>query len=278
MSYSQQVRRRKRQASNCFAVINEANIDHPGSGRKQFIEILQICNGPLAQGVKPSLSGYKLVILQGSPVQMIFVLDLSELRMTKVDDMGYVFVIGGADVNLHWKFDFSDSRAQNVYSGSALPVGDESPFGILLMYARDRRDIKNVKLTKRDASGNYVPRIIDFNFNVMRLYTLDMLVYGRKVHTNRCSIFEKIMQREDFLSNADGITYEGDQYLLRDFDDPNNDNDFSLNRCTSETTPFVPRRFRLGQPSPGQLKASLHCVFSNLDVYEMIYLVHRCYK
>ena len=174
-------------------------------------------------------------------MQIVFVLDLSELKMTEVQGMGNVLVIGGEDVSLDWKVGLTDSRIQTVYSDFRLPLGDESPFGILLMAANDKKQIKDVKLSKRDANGKFLPRVIDFNFDVMRQFTLDMLVYGRKVHSHRCSVFEKIMQRENFLNNGDRIEFQGEQYLLRDYDDPNGE-DSSISRCASETKPFVPRR------------------------------------
>ena len=196
----------------CSAVINEANLDDPGTRKKQFIEILQICNGPLQNSFKPSLDGYKLAILQGSPVQIVFVLDLSEFRITKVDDMGYVFVIGGEGVALDWKINLNDRRVQNTFTDSTLPLGDKSPFGILLLNANEKKLPKHVKLTKNH-DGTCAPRTIDFDFNVLKLYTLDMLVYGRKVPTNRCIVFEKIMQGNYLANNADQIAYEGEQYL-----------------------------------------------------------------
>ena len=193
------MQRTQRQASNCFAYINEANIDHPGNGKKQFIEILQICNEPLGRVVKPNLHGYELAILQGYPVQLVFVLDLYEFPLKDIEGMRYAFVIGGEDVPLSWKTDIGDNRAQSTYSDSKWPVGDEFPFGILLMYSKDRRNIQHISLNKRNRDGNYLPRKIDFDLNILRSYTQDMLVYGRSVHTHRCRIFEQIMENVNVI-------------------------------------------------------------------------------
>uniref|UniRef100_A0A915J9F9 DUF4371 domain-containing protein n=1 Tax=Romanomermis culicivorax TaxID=13658 RepID=A0A915J9F9_ROMCU len=46
--------------------------------------------------------------------------------------------------------------------------------------------------------------------------------------------------------------FTGKQYLLREFDVPKDaKSDYSLNRCTAETGPMLPAKFKLGQPSPG---------------------------
>ena len=55
------------------------------------------------------------------------------------------------------------------------------------------------------------------------------------LQTNGCSIFLSICP--DFISN---------EYLLREYDTAA-DGDLSLNRCTMETAPLMPKKFQLGR-------------------------------
>jgi len=74
-----------------------------------------------------------------------------------------------------------------------------------------------------------------------------MVVYGRTVHTNRCSIFEILWPDGTILPPSR-------RYLLRDFDTANpeeQDLDYSLNRCTSGTDPHMPEAFQTDIISPG---------------------------
>jgi len=69
---------------------------------------------------------------------------------------------------------------------------------------------------------------------------VDMVVYGRRATSERCQIFEKLHQ--NFVNKA---------YVLREFDIPESLKDYSLNRCTIDTSPFLPEKFKIGQRTPG---------------------------
>ena len=226
-------------------MLNEINIDNPRSRTAQFIEIIRSCDSTDETASAQDLSGYKLAIIRGFPVEIVFVADLSSKKFTKVTNFGFVFVVGGSAVPLTWKLNLNDPSVQNVNLDATLPLGDESPYGIVLMYAKEIKNIKDIALNKRNAAGNFIARQLNFNFDIFR-YTVDTIVYGRKTQTNRCTIFEKILQK----AGSNKGQQSGDHYMLRDWDNTS-DEDMSINRCTSETTPFRPDRLRLGKPSPG---------------------------
>ena len=71
----------------------------------------------------------------------------------------------------------------------------------------------------------------------------DLVVFGRRAQTNGCSIFLSICP--DFISN---------EYLLREYDTAA-DGDLSLNRCTMETAPFMPKKFQLGRDDTYQISS-----------------------
>lgn len=60
--------------------------------------------------------------------------------------------------------------------------------------------------------------------NIIKNNLVDMVVWGRRVETDRCGIFDRFM--------AENNLPEENRYLLRDIDDddPTNVVDFSLNR------------------------------------------------
>ena len=176
--------------------------------------------------------------------------DLNNKKFTVVSDLGSTFVLAGAAVQLAWKMNLTDTAVQNVYADSSLPLGDDCPYGILLMHAKDKRLLSLISLNKRNAAGQLLPRQLNFDFNIILSYTVDMIVYGRKAATNRCTVFEKIFQKVDKVTEVDRTTFAGEEYVFRDWDNPK-DEDYSINRCTSDTSPFLPRRLRLGKPSPG---------------------------
>ena len=183
-------------------------------------------------------------------MEIVFVADLKNKKFTVVPELGSTFVLAGASVQLSWQMNLTDPAVQSAYVDSSLPLGDECPYGILLLHAKEKRLLSLVSLNKRNAAGQLLPRPLNFDFNIMRSYTVDMIVYGRKATTNRCTVFEKIFAKVDKATEVDRTTFAGEEYVFHDWDNPK-DEDYSINRFTSDTSPFLPRRLRLGKPSPG---------------------------
>ena len=71
---------------------------------------------------------------------------------------------------------------------------------------------------------------------------VDIVIYGRRAIAEHCSIFEEL-----YSALID------QKYLLREYDIPSEiEHDYSLNRCTQETEPFLTKKFKLRRTTPGR--------------------------
>ena len=83
----------------------------------------------------PDLAGHKLVMLHGKPAEILLVADVDTTRFTNVSNLGSVFVITGSALKTSWKMALPDPAVPNDYADSSLPLGDECPYGISLVYS-----------------------------------------------------------------------------------------------------------------------------------------------
>lgn len=76
---------------------------------------------------------------------------------------------------------------------------------------------------------------------LIQSHLVDMVVYARKAAFDNCELFLDLYA--DFADR---------KYVLREIDDDNEQIDYTLNRCAVETDGFLPEKFKLGKPTPGE--------------------------
>lgn len=76
----------------------------------------------------------------------------------------------------------------------------------------------------------------------LKKYLIDVVVYGENKACEKCNLFEDI--NEEFDSK---------KYILREFPTNFAKNDISLNRCTIQSSGFLPEIFKIGNPTPGKI-------------------------
>lgn len=218
--------------------INELNIIDPKKPEKnEFIELK-------STKADISLRGYKVIGFncKASSGTIEFVATLWNQRVNK----NGLYTIGGSNVqeadlkvpNDYIKFRniFLPSSASSL--SNFLVNGNKDLNAIAILYDSEKLNpFEEITLTKKNT---YI-RIDDKITELLKKYTVDMVVYGQTKECDKCKLFEIIHQG-----------FSNKKYTLREFPENANKQDISLNRCAFESTGFVPEKFKIGTPTPGR--------------------------
>lgn len=222
---------------DCGVVINEINLNNPKKLEpNEFIELKSTCAGDVA------LRSYKLIgfICTEKWGYLNLEVNLFNARMRD----GY-YTIGGnsvdaANINAsNTNVKFQDKFIPKVNFGVFSSFRKDSTKylnAIGLLYG-DKETFNEFRITKETNRIRIDEKMID----IMKKYLVDLVIYGSDVPCDKCDLFERIYP--DF-ANRD--------YTLREIRSNSNKNDVSINRCAIENDGFVPERFKLGDPTPGQ--------------------------
>jgi len=128
-----------------------------------------------------------------------------------------------------YKHKFTQTPGLFNFFGNA----NKYPHAVLFLYAPD--GLPDIKLSQQ------VPHIKVTEEIRKKLQTalIDMVVYGRRATNQKCEIFELLHQN---FVNRD--------YILRELDVSENLKDYSINRCTIDSSSFLPEKFKIGQLTP----------------------------
>lgn len=256
-------------------LINEINSDDPAKPeKKEFIELIaygstQTGAGPMTQLTDFSLRGYKIVVVsayqrgtKGPTIELV-----ANLWNSRISN-GY-FVFGGLDVpNSNLKVDNPLVTYRRKFTKTPSLFGFLSnsnvyPHAIFLLYRSD--GLPEIKLTEQTP---YI-KIDDAIKETLRTTLQDIVVYGRRSVAEHCNIFEEICPA---LINRN--------YILREFDIPSHlESDYSINRCSLETTPILAEKFKLGTLTPGAVNDCSGSKFLlERDILNIVGSVRRHYR
>ncbi len=259
-------------ADRCAALINELNSDNPGvNDQHEFIEIKFVCPPPEDSPERLPFARYKLAIMSGTTTKpaIVFLANFQNIVGKDVPDNGKVFLVVG-DPAVQPKADLlttdsmvisakkvrlqqqrktrTPSLERFLVSTSTIPDGNEMPHAVLLFDCRGQKEqgiiSRKLKITAIRTSIPVDRELMDF----LKQHLVDMVVYGRRAYTDRCTVFEELAMVLDDRWEIDRFLPA--QYVLRDWDKTGYP-DRSLGRCCDTILPFQPRYFKLGYPTPG---------------------------
>lgn len=250
-------------------LINEINTDNPGDENQNlFIELGEYCfDTPTKRPT--SLKGFKVIIIGGASEKIEAVFDLRDTKIPDYPTDNKRYVVIGTDSVPNVNLKLSDGRyIQSIYNNPGwkykLPVGDADVYGIILLWSSSLRDLSKIRLTNIPDTSYWEPQVITPEIEaIIRKYSQDQVVYGRRFETNRCDIFEKTWFDASILKPKF-------RYLLRDWDYTEaTAQDYSLSRCSDLSEPFHPEFFILAVPTPGTLnrcdKSARFILEENID-------------
>lgn len=227
-------------------VFNEINVDDPSKPEKsEFIELVAYGKKRPLEGETTlledySLRGYKILGIsayqkgvKGPTIELI-----ANLWNCKIQNSFFVFGgvgVENADLKVNSKFvAFRQKCTRTPSLYSFLNNANVYPHAIALVSKPD--GLPDIKLTDKSPYISLTPDIKKLISDNLK----DIVVYGRRANAEKCDIFEEL--HTNFVNT---------QYILREFDVPTDIiNDYSLNRCTSETASFMPEKFKLGRRTP----------------------------
>lgn len=196
------------------------------------------------------MNGYDPILKAPS---LVFV---ANLYTTHISDYGYV-VVGGENVEnvnvlltskwVTYKMKFTAGTRSGLgsfFGGNK----DKHPDAILILKNDPNGNIKILKLTETQASMKVSPAVL----TILQQNVVDMVVFGRQVVADHCDVFESIH-----------AGFVGKNYILREFDSTSKD--YSINKWSSTSTPFIPEVFKLGMKTPGR---DNDCSFANVILEE----------
>lgn len=234
-------------AENCKVVINEVNTGSPERlKKKDFIELKMICTDD--SKAKKKLQGYKLVgisageALSGN-IQQVTIDLVVNLWNSKINERN-LFTIGADGVqNIDMNTKSSYLSCRTTFSGntqtinSFLNKGDKHIHAIALLY-KNAYNFPEIVLTEKNTFINIDEKMQE----LIKSNLVDLVVYARKAPYDNCRIFTKMIDE-----------YINKDYILREFDNNQKSGiDRSLNRCSFDDTSFIPEKFKLGAPTPGE--------------------------
>lgn len=232
-------------------VISEFNTDNPGiDNLKLFFELERLCAKSKSAGrpkAHNNLNGYKLIVVRGRDKKIVSAYDLREVVLNFRDN-GWFAVIGSPAVD-NVDVNINGATMQNIYknqgANNLIPSGDDSPYAAILLHSTSLRELNDLQLKSNEVGAFQPLDVAAYEENLIKRTAVDMVVWGRKVPTNRCQLF-------DNLFPSDRLP-EGKMDLLRDIekDDPTETRDWSLNRCSDLTDTFRSEYFKYDSPSPG---------------------------
>lgn len=220
---------------DCKVVINEVNVFDPQKpGNKEFIELKSTCDEDIA------LRSYKLIGFNCQSVSGT--IDMIVTPWNHLLKNGF-FTIGGTEVSkadlkipsdyIKLKSDFDTGKKVQQTITNFLMGKNVRAIG-LLHDERKNNPFDKFKLSKKQPSIKIDDEILE----QLKEYLEDLVVYGESNSCSKCEIFEKI--KNEFSQ----------KYILRDF---TMKTDITLNRCTVQSSGFLPERFKLGKPTPGEM-------------------------
>ncbi|CAL8111035.1 unnamed protein product [Orchesella dallaii] len=166
-------------------------------------------------------------------------------RMTTT---GPFFVIGSSgvpNVDLLFTDEIVESVFKNDENLPQLPLGDDSPYGIILLFSTSVLPLKQFTMPKINGVYREIP-LTEYFKRIIRTHAQDIVVYARKSPVERCDVFEHIWPDTTILESSM-------KYLVRNWDFKSSPSErYSLNRCTPEVLPFQPTSFQRDTESPGQ--------------------------
>lgn len=221
-------------------VINEINVIDPFKPEKrEFIELKSTI--PVPKGKTVALRGYKVVGISagdnGAEIELVV-----QLWNAAIGEKGY-YTIGGTAVpeaNLKVPNDFIQFRQQLIGSSFSLfnmvNNGNKRLNAIGLLYAKESEKLSAFFLK----GGQDVLKVDNDIKELLKKYLVDLVVYGKLDARERCNVYEYIYP--DLIHKK--------RYALREFPLIRNDDDITLNRCTSEPNGFMPEKFKIGKATP----------------------------
>lgn len=167
------------------------NTDNPGDQNNNlFIELSKVC---FDTPTKPasSLKGFKLIVIGGASEKIEIVVDLRDTKLSEYSASKKRYVVIGTDTVPKVTLKLSDKNVQSIYNNVGhmhkLPVGDQSPYGIILLYSPSIRDLNKILLSLLPPTDFWEPQIITPEIvATIKKFSQDQVVYGRKCQTNRC--------------------------------------------------------------------------------------------
>lgn len=180
-------------------------------------------------------------MIKGSTMEIVMSVDLPH-HLPRHD--GSFIVIGDATVP---KVDisFASENTEIVFTPTAFPDFDSSPYAIVLVGALDIVSSDALTLP-RSGETYHTLSIADDEYRQKLISELawDVAVVGRRVPTNQCDFFSSLFPTRSYKEDL--------KYLLRDIDSKSSSiNDYSINHCCADPVPYSPSCFKLGHPSPG---------------------------
>ena len=126
-------------------LISEVNLDNPGPNSKVYIELETISRQ--LQGSPPGndLEGFLLLIIRGQPLEVVMSVPIGAL-LKKVEKR---FLVLGTKEMGTVDIDLTSPDVESIFEGQqALPDGDDSPYGIAILYSSLRSVLDDVSLEK----------------------------------------------------------------------------------------------------------------------------------
>lgn len=227
-------------SERCKVFINELSaIDPYKPENKEFIEL-----GTNCENTQVPLRGYKLIgITTGTHRNYAAKIELVvTLWNVHISNQGF-YTVGGslvskADIkvpNSSIKFTRSFSTDGIISITNFITNANEHLHAIGLLYGRNNA-FSDIVLEK---NKRYIA-INDDIKQILKDHLVDLVVYGRRADYDRCAIFEEIYPQ-----------FTNRKYTLREIDRTNGV-DYSLNRCSLDSEQFIPEKFKIGVPTPGE--------------------------
>ncbi|CAL8111014.1 unnamed protein product [Orchesella dallaii] len=96
---------------------------------------------------------------------------------------------GAPNVDLLLTDDIVESVFKNDENSPPLPVGDDSPYGIVLLFSSSLLPLKQFTMPKINGKYREIP-LTEFFKRIIRTHSQDIVVYARKAPVERRDIFE----------------------------------------------------------------------------------------
>lgn len=231
---------------DCILVINEINTGSPTNMKnKDFIELKAICETENPK--KKTLQGFKIIGISTESDEASKTLKMTvdlvvNLWNSKWNEQK-LFTVGTESVaNADLKTSSPYVLYRNKFSGNKntletfLGRGNKHLYAIALLY-KASYSFPELVLTQKKPAIKIDQDIKDLIKNTL----VDLVVYGRKAPYDDCALFTYL--RNDYAQK---------EYVLREFDNSAGSGiDRTLNRCSLDSSAFVPEKFKLGIASPG---------------------------
>ena len=241
-----------------FVTISEINIDSGANPAKRYIELLAQRNpyNPLQNHIS-LFRGWRLLMIRGSTMEIVMSVNLA--NHVSGADGPYIVIGDGSVPNVDIRLE--SERTEISFSPATFPEMDSTPFAIVVVGTMDIVSSEMLSLPTVNGALQPLPLASD-EIRKQLVFELawDMVVVGRRAFTNQCDYFSAFFPQFSF-SDSKGL-----RYLLRDRDSATSSvNDYSLNYCCKDPTPYSPECFKLGHPSPGKCRNIRNIIIQGLQ-------------